>query len=83
MTRDSDTGKFSSEISDEEIVEFFESGERPFHSANEVADYFDQKRETAHRRLERLARKGEIEKVKLGPRSVVWWRKHATKSNST
>ena len=80
MARDSDTGQFSSEITDEEIIKYFESGDRHFHSANEVADYFDQKRETAHRRLERLARMGEIEKVKLGPRSVVWWRKNVTEN---
>ncbi len=81
MARNSETGKYSSKISDEEIIRFFESGDRPFHSANEVAVRFNQKRETAHRRLERLAGEGEIEKVKLGPRSVVWWRKTVTNND--
>lgn len=67
-------GRFTSSIDDGELLHFFESGERPFFSAREIADEFDLDRTQAHRRLSQLHEDGELERVEVGSRNVVWWR---------
>lgn len=67
-----DEGRFDSGIPTETILAFFDT-DRPFHTAQEVADNFGIDRSTAFRRLERLADDGRLTKVSLGSRTVVWW----------
>lgn len=67
-----ESGKFDSELGDEDLIRYFADG-RPFHTAGEVADTFGIDRSTAYRRLSRLAEDGQLEKVSLGSRTVVWW----------
>lgn len=67
-------GRFSETVSDEELLHFFESGQRDFYSANEVANEFGVDRSQAHRRLSALADRNELQRVEIGRRNVVWWR---------
>lgn len=69
-----DDGRFTSSVSDRDILHFFDSGERPFYSAGEIAAEFDFDRSQAYRRLEALGESGELERVAVGERNVVWWR---------
>jgi len=71
--RDED-GRFTSSVTDGDLLHFFDSGERPFYSAGEIATEFDIDRSQAHRRLEALGESGELERVAVGERNVVWWR---------
>lgn len=67
-------GRYTETVSDEDLVNFFESGQRDFYGATEIADEFDIDRSQAHRRLAKLADRGELERVEVGSRNVVWWR---------
>ncbi|PSP53274.1 hypothetical protein BRC74_04675, partial [Halobacteriales archaeon QH_7_68_42] len=59
---------------DRDTLYFFESGVRPFYSADEVATEFDLDRSQAHRRLEALGESGDLERVAVGERNAIWWR---------
>ena len=69
-----DGGLYTSTVSDEELLHFFDSAQRDFYSAREIATEFSFDRSQAHRRLSQLAEDGELERVKVGKRNVVWWR---------
>jgi response regulator of citrate/malate metabolism len=66
-------GQFTSDVTDDNILAFFQQGERPFHTASEVADEFELDRSTAYRRLDDLHEQGRLEKTDVGARAVVWW----------
>lgn len=69
-----DGGLYTSTVTDEELLHFFDTAQRDFYSAREIATEFDLDRSQAHRRLSRLAEEGKLERVKVGKRNVVWWR---------
>jgi hypothetical protein len=73
-SRRNDAGRYASTIEDGDLLHFFESGRRDFYSAGEVAEEFRLDRSQAHRRLSRLAEDGELRRVEVGSRNVVWWR---------
>lgn len=79
---DGGSTRFTPTITDEAILERFEEG-RPFHTANEVAEWFDVDRSTAYRHLSDLADEGSLEKVKVGSRTVVWWLPAADEEETT
>lgn len=67
-------GRYAQTVGDGDLLFFFDSGQRGFYSAGEIADEFGIDRSQAHRRLSRLAEEGELERVEVGSRNVVWWR---------
>ncbi len=67
-------GRYTETVDDGELLHFFESGRRDFYSAREIAEEFEFDRSQAHRRLKRLTEEGELERVEVGSRNVVWWR---------
>lgn len=69
-----DGGKYTESVTDGDLLHFFASEQRDFYSAGEVAEEFDLDRSQAHRRLSDLADEGELERVRVGNRNVVWWR---------
>lgn len=71
--RDED-GKYQNRVNDDEIIHFFETDQRDFYSAQEIANKFDFDRSQAYRRLSQLDEDGEIERIKVGKRNIVWWR---------
>lgn len=73
-----DEGQFTEKVTDNDILHFFDSGELPFYSAQDVADGLAIDRSHAHRRLETLAAGGGLEKIETGKGSVVWWRRRDT-----
>lgn len=68
-----DRGEYTAKTADEEILAYFSQAERPFQTANTVAEQFGFDRSQAYRRLQQLADEGVLEKTKVGGRAVVWW----------
>ena len=73
MTRGND-GTFKKDVTDAEILHYFDTRDQLVVSAGDVAEEFDVKRQTADRRLKDLEAEGELERIKLGERSQAWWR---------
>lgn len=69
-----DGGLYTSTVTNDELLHFFDSAQRDFYSAKEIATEFDFDRTQAYRRLSKLSEAGELERVKVGNRNVVWWR---------
>lgn len=67
-------GRYTSSVADQDLLHYFNAGQRAFHSANEVANEFGFDRTQAYRRLSSLADRGELQRVEIGKRNVVWWR---------
>lgn len=65
-------GRYTESVSDDDILFFFQTGDRPFYGTNEVADEFDLSGTQARRRLESLADAGELEEVDLSDRHRAW-----------
>ena len=70
----SDDGTFQKQLQDDELIHYFETSDRPFHSAIEVANEFSIDRSTAYRRLSGLQQNGELEKHFVGEKNTIWWR---------
>jgi len=73
MTRGND-GRFKKDVTDGEILHYFDTREQPVVGAGDVAERFEIKRQTADRRLKELEEEGELKRIKLGERSQAWWR---------
>ena len=67
-------GRYLRTVDDRDLLFLFDSGQRDFYSAGEIADEFGIDRSQAHRRLSQLTEEGELERVEVGSRNVVWWR---------
>lgn len=67
-------GRYTSTVADDDLLHFFDSGQRDFYSAQEIAEEFGFDRSQAHRRLTQLSEDSELERVEVGNRNVVWWR---------
>ncbi|MEZ3115705.1 hypothetical protein RYH80_07220 [Halobaculum sp. MBLA0147] len=65
-------GRFAQSVSDEDILFFFETADRPFYGTGEVAERFDLSNEQARRRLESLAETGALEEVRVNERHTAW-----------
>ena len=68
-----DRGEYTSKATDEAILAHFSRADRPFQTAQSVAEQFDLDRSQAYRRLQQLAENGILEKEKVGGRAAVWW----------
>lgn len=69
-----DEGRYEQNVRDGDLLFFFDAGQRDFYAAGEIAEEFGLDRSQAHRRLAQLAREGELERVQVGNRNIVWWR---------
>lgn len=79
MARSRDaSGTYTESVSDGDLLHHFDSSRRAFYSSREIAECFDLDRSQAHRRLNDLAEREKLEKVELGPKSIVWWRPRDT-----
>ncbi|MFC3959069.1 helix-turn-helix domain-containing protein [Halovivax cerinus] len=74
MSNRNEHGKYTPSVTDESLLAHFTHADRPFQTAQSIADRFDLDRSQAYRRLQQLADDGEVEKAKVGGRAVVWWR---------
>ncbi|MEZ3145053.1 type II toxin-antitoxin system HicB family antitoxin [Halobaculum sp. MBLA0143] len=66
-------GRFVESVSDDDILFFFETGDRPFYGTAEVSENFDLSNEQAKRRLEALSDAGELEQIRMNDRQIAWW----------
>jgi DNA-binding Lrp family transcriptional regulator len=78
-----DHGEYTAGTTDEDILAHFSQAERPFQTAQSVADQFDVDRSQAYRRLQQLVDEGVLEKAKVGGRAVVWWISDEKESTGT
>jgi DNA-binding Lrp family transcriptional regulator len=67
-------GQFTQSVSDRDILYFFETSEKPIHSAGDIAEQFGLSRQQAHRRLKELETQDELRRIELGQRNVAWWK---------
>lgn len=67
-------GRFAQSVSDEDILWFFETSDKPVHGAGEVAEELNFSRQQAHRRLQSLEEEGHLRRLDIGARNVVWWK---------
>lgn len=66
-------GTFETSVSDEDILFFFRTGERPFYAATEIAAEFDFSDTHARRRLQSLSEAGRLNEIDVSDRHTVWW----------
>lgn len=71
-------GRFAESVSDDDLLFFFETGDRPFYGTGEVAEKFDLSNTHVKRRLESLSAAGELREVRLNDRHTAWWRERDT-----
>lgn len=73
-----DSGRFSSSVTDQDILKVFDYEDDPVLTAREVADGLrrfgtEMTAEGVRRRLERMVDDGLVSRKKLGARAVGWW----------
>jgi Fic family protein len=61
------------EVSDDEILQVFESSEDPVLTSSEIASQLTIERRGLLARLEGLEERGYLRSKKTGGRSTVWW----------
>lgn len=71
-TRD-DSGRYTSEVTDEDVLGVFESVEGPTITTTDVVNALGCSREVARQRLNSLAERGLVKRRKSG-QVVLWWR---------
>lgn len=64
--------------SDDDLLFFFETGERPFYGAAAVAAAFDLSDGRARRRLASLSNAGELREIRTIAGRTMWWRERDT-----
>lgn len=72
-----ESGEFTEKMSDQDVLEAFESADAPVLTANELAEQLSVSRSAMHYRLKRMRENGLVDRKKAGSRSVVWWRVNA------
>jgi DNA-binding MarR family transcriptional regulator len=77
--RRSETGEFSSEVTEQDILLVFDSTDDPFMTAKEIADELPITRDAVLRRLKDMEDEGLVGSKRTGARAVGWWAKVAPK----
>jgi response regulator of citrate/malate metabolism len=73
MGRDrDDQGKYSEQVTLNQVLATFDTADVPVLTATNVADELACARPTAYNKLETLVERGSIEKKKVGSRAVVY-----------
>jgi predicted transcriptional regulator len=75
MERERDeSGKYTEQVTLENVLAVFEEAELPVLTSKEVAEELDCSRPSAYNKLEELVEQGEIHKKKVGARAAVYIR---------
>jgi DNA-binding IclR family transcriptional regulator len=74
-----DSGRYSSEVTPEDVLGVFETVEGPALTTTDVVNTFGCSREVARSRLSELTERGLVERRKSG-RVVLWWRTDDTET---
>lgn len=82
-----DAGRFTENVSDQDVLKVFDYDDDPVLTAGEVADGLRRfgkeiTKEGARNRLARMREKGLVERKKLGARAVGWWAEVAPELDS-
>ena len=69
-----ESGEFSEEVSDQDILKLFEEASAPFLTSGELADELPISRSAVNHRLKRMLDRGLVARKETGARSVGWWK---------
>lgn len=83
MSNRNESGEYTSTTTDAAILAYLADADRPFQTAQSVADRFGFDRSQAYRRLQRLTDEGALKKTKVGGRAAVWWAEETPTDNRT
>ena len=70
-----ESGEFSEEVSDNDVLKVFDAADAPFLTAGELANALPLSRSGANHRLNRMREAGLVDRKETGARSVAWWAK--------
>jgi DNA-binding IclR family transcriptional regulator len=68
-----ESGEFSEEVSDNDVLKVFDAADAPFLTAGELANALPLSRSGANHRLNRMREAGLVDRKETGARSVAWW----------
>ncbi|HET7324698.1 MAG TPA: helix-turn-helix domain-containing protein [Halococcus sp.] len=68
-----ESGEFTEEVSEQEILKVFDRADAPFLTSREVADELPISRSAVNHRLNQMREKDLVERKETGARSVGWW----------
>lgn len=71
--RRAESGKFTEEVSEQDILKVFDRADAPFLTSGEVADELPISRSAVNHRLNRMRDAGLVDRKETGARSVGWW----------
>lgn len=69
-----DGGRYTEQVTVDDVLTVFETAEIPVLTASEVADELECSRPTAYNKLESLVEAGDLHKKKVGARAAVYIR---------
>ncbi|NLV03620.1 HTH domain-containing protein [Haloferax sp. Atlit-47N] len=69
-----DQGRYSTQITPERVLEVLSEAETPVLTARQVAEELGCSSEAARQKLLALHEAGDVGKMSVGARAVVWWR---------
>jgi Fic family protein len=68
--------------SDNELLSVFSASDDPVLTAVEVADSLDISQQAAYSKLDKAYNEGKLKRKKTGSRSVVWWVRQGSSTDS-
>jgi predicted transcriptional regulator len=75
--RDTESGRFEGEVTEQDILNVFDSADEPVLTAQEVADELPISRDAVTYRLNKMNEESLVGKKETGARAVAWWAKVA------
>jgi predicted transcriptional regulator len=66
-------GRFTGEVTEQDILKAFDRADAPFLTAAELGEELGISRQAANYRLKRMREEGHVERKQTGARSVGWW----------
>ena len=77
------SGKYTSSVSDTDILGAIDQADTPVVTAAELAEMFPIGQRAIRERLSNLNKRGLVERKNVGSRAVVWWLKDSDKTPET
>ncbi len=66
-------GRFTSEVTEQDILKAFDRADAPFLTATEIGEKLSISRQAANYRLKQMRENGRVERKRTGARAVAWW----------
>ncbi|WP_082256417.1 HTH domain-containing protein [Haloferax sp. ATB1] len=69
-----DHGRYSTQITPERVLTILSEADTPVLTAKQVAEALECSSEAARQKLQALHEAGDVGKMNVGARAVVWWK---------